>query len=366
MLARNDTDAPAELATVGPADGAVHPAAAADGHGAGSPAPAAASSARRRWGRHHAGYRANRIMLWLGVTFLPLGYFVIALAVPFFALDGKVRRASRAFCRKLYPDASPWRQTCFSLGHMYRFGTLLLDRAVALAGNGERFIFERSGMEHLRSLAPAPQGIVIFTAHFGCAEITAPLLNNLNLGRKINVVMFQDLSDATEQFHQRHRTALSHINLISTTDPMAAGLKVIAALRRNEVVAIRADRSLTGRTLGVTFFNQTVHLPAGPFIAAIAADAKPVTLYAIRLKYRHYRCVVAPLAVSPDETPAAQAASLAQQYATQLESLVRQYPRQWANFYDFWATEPAGGATGSTSSSTNSQTSVGPPSAGAS
>ncbi|NNM85837.1 MAG: lysophospholipid acyltransferase family protein [Phycisphaerales bacterium] len=358
MFARNHANAGAELAAAESAKNAAHRTEAAAGQAAGSPAPAAASSARRRWGRHHAGYRANRIMLWLGVTFLPLGYFVVALTVPFFALDGKVRRASRAFCRKLYPDASPWRQTCFSLGHIYRFGTLLLDRAVALAGNGERFNFERSGMEHLRALAPSPRGIVIFTAHFGCAEITAPLLNNLNLGRKINVVMFQDLSDATEQFHQRHRTALSHVNLISTTDPMAAGLKVIAALRRHEVVAIRADRSLTGRTVAVSFFNQTVYLPAGPFIAAVAADAEPVTLYAIRLKYRHYRCVVAPLTLSPGETPAAKAASLAQQYATQLEALVRQYPRQWANFYDFWATEPADPATGSTSASTNSHTSA--------
>jgi predicted LPLAT superfamily acyltransferase len=173
------------------------------------------------------------------------------------------------------------------------------------------------------------------------AEIAAPYLRRMGIERPTHLVMYQDAADGTERFHARHRRMLSHLSIISTTDPLAAGIKIIAALKKGEVVAMRADRTLAGKGVEVTLLGERVYLPAGPFVAAALSEARVVYIYTCRVGYRHYRCLIAPGgnfggSDAPRDERAAQAA---QDFATHLETILRQYPYQWSNFYDLWTTQ---------------------------
>ena len=131
-------------------------------------------------------------------------------------------------------------------------------------------------------------------AQAGMAEIAAPYFRSMGIDRPVHIVMYQDPRDGTEAFHRRHRRRLGDIPVISTTDPLAAGVKIMRALKAGAVVALRADRTLAGKGVPVTLLGDRVLLPAGPFVAAALSGAPVVYVYTCRVGHRAYRCTISP------------------------------------------------------------------------
>ena len=296
-----------------------------------------------RWGTPRFGYRANTLMLWLGLHFLWAGYFFVYLAaLYFFLFSPKGRRASAHYLQLLHGKSNP-SPAPGTYHHMVEFGILLLDRALILARPGHGFSMDCQGLENLALASsaaasrPEPTGIIFLSAHFGMAEISAPYFARMGIQRPVNIVMYQDQKDSTESFHSRHRRMLANVSIISSTDPLAAGLKIIAALRKGEIVAMRADRTLSGKGVGVALLGQPLELPAGPFLSAVLSQAPVLYVYTIRLGYRRYRCIISSAPpFDPNANRETQIAESAQHFATHLESLLRQNPCQWSNFFNLW------------------------------
>lgn len=61
----------------------------------------------------------------------------------------------------------------------------------------------------------------------------------------------------------------------------------------------------------------------------------------IRISRKKYKIFVAPLVYDKQAPRKLKMEQLAKKYAEELERLVRQYPDQWYNFYDFWADKNA-------------------------
>ncbi len=241
-----------------------------------SPPPSSANGdPRARWAAPRCGYRANAMMLWIGSHFLRLGYFFVWFgAIYFFTCVPRARRASIAFLDRLRPGRSALRKWWQTYRHMMEYGYLILDRALMLATPQHRFTIECEGRAHLLEALAAGGGVMMLTGHFGNAEAVAPYLQKMGLATAIHIVMYRDAADGTEHFHARHQHELSKVHLINTTDPLAAGIKIIAALRRGELVALRADRTMRGKSLPMRFLGGDVHLPAGPFVAAALSGAR--------------------------------------------------------------------------------------------
>ncbi|HVX83938.1 MAG TPA: lysophospholipid acyltransferase family protein [Phycisphaerae bacterium] len=311
---------------------------------------AADSGVRARWGRVWFGYRANAMMLWVGRRALWLGYFFVWWgAVWFFVCVPGARRASGAYLDRVRGKRGCLRRGWDSYRHMVTYGYLLLDRAVMLSGPGHGFEVVREGMEQLHAAAEAAgeEGMVVLTAHFGNAEAAMPLLagkmGTVLRERKIHVVMWQDMGDATERFHARTRRMMKGMEVISTTDALRAGVKIIAALRAGGVVGMRADRRLEGKTVGVALLGGKVELPAGPFVAAALTGAPVVSVYTCRLGYRKYGCLIGVgggwrrYGEGSGGSREERVERAARDYAAGLEEMIRKYPLQWGNFYDLWA-----------------------------
>jgi predicted LPLAT superfamily acyltransferase len=303
-----------------------------------------AAMPRQRWGRVRFGYRANALMLWIGRRALWLGYlFVWFAALYFFLLSPKARRASIAYLERVRGRRSLLRRWWDSYRHMIVYGCLLLDRAVMLSAEGHGFEVVREGAEHMHAAAAGDSGLILLSAHFGIAEAAIPYMakkmGNVLCSRPIHVVMYQDLSESTERFHAQKRRLLKGMHIISTTDPLNAGVKIIAALRAGGLVAMRADRRLTGKTAEVLLLGGRVEFPAGPFLAAALSDAPVVPVYTIRRGYRKYAVIIGEsrhYGEAAGGTREERVQRAADDYARHLEALVRAYPLQWGNFYDLW------------------------------
>ena len=80
----------------------------------------------------------------------------------------------------------------------------------------------------------------------------------------------------------------------------------------------------------VDFLGAKALFPLGPFVVAQKCRVPVVFFYAMRERGRRYRFVFV-------ESEAAQRVEdLQEQYVRSLEGMVRRYPHQWFNFYDFW------------------------------
>jgi KDO2-lipid IV(A) lauroyltransferase len=295
------------------------------------------------------------VVLWVGLRFLWAGYAVVAVAAFFFFLAvGPARRASMRYLDLVRGRRGFFRRRWDTYRHMATYGVLLLDRALMLARPKHGFAVDCQGLVHLTAVSRPPEGggsdagVILLSAHFGMAEIAAPYMRRMGLRRPINIVMYQDPQDGTEQFHTRHRRELSDMTIISTTDPLAAGVKIIRALRGGEVVAMRADRTLNGKGVAVTLLGRRVELPAGPFVAAALSGAAVLQVYTCRVGHRWYRCTISAARRYGDGAGGSRderVARAAQDFATHLEGVLRQFPDQWSNFYDLWAAQAAGRQT---------------------
>jgi predicted LPLAT superfamily acyltransferase len=229
--------------------------------------------------------------------------------------------------------------------HLVEFGYLLMDRALMLARPHHGFVIAAQGLTHLRAAAwpsgesPSSNGVILLSAHVGIAEAVAPYMRAMGFDRPFHLVMYQDARESTERFHAAHRRMLEGFSIISTTDPLAAGVKIIAALRRGDVVAMRADRTLGGKSLPATLLGSPIELPAGPFLAAVLTGAPVLHIHTFRVGRRHYICRVSLARRYGDDQPGTRDERMARavaDYAMDLESMLRAHPYQWSNFYDFW------------------------------
>ncbi len=258
------------------------------------------------------------------------------------------RRASISFLNRVLGPGNYLRRRLQSWWHFYSYGRLLLDRSVALAGPRHTFRCACPIRENLLQAIHDDRAILMLTAHFGAAELTAPMLQGQPDPRPFHFVVYRDMRDTTEHFHRDQWKSLADIDWINSTDPIVAGIRVMKALKNADVVAIRADRPMQGRAIVAEFCGRPMQLPAGPFMAAVLSGASVINAFTVRTGYRTYQMHASmPRKYEPASGLArAQLLNQAvQDYVADLERIVRQYPYQWGNFYDVWLTSSAGGGS---------------------
>lgn len=190
------------------------------------------------------------------------------------------------------------------------------------------------GEAHLDEVFGAGRGVIVMTAHLGNWELGGRLLA-ARAGRPTHVVVAAEADPGLERFL---RGGPAPVRFIARTQPTAA-LGLVAALRRNEVVAIQGDRALGDRTdLRVSFFGAPAPFPVGPFVLARATGAPLVPAFCVLGAARRYTIRLGtPIRVVRDGEQAA-----LERWVGVLEAAVRTHPEQWFNFFDVWSHAPAG------------------------
>ena len=126
-------------------------------------------------------------------------------------------------------------------------------------------------------------------------------------------------------------------------------LEALKFIREGGFVSIAGDLVWTEQRSLVTvrFFNHDVGLPAGPHLLAFVSGAPLFTLFTFRVKKgRHHIVLSTPRQVKAPSRSERNAAILAsaQDYASALETMVRQHPFQWYIFEPFFRSVPGEGS----------------------
>ncbi|MCX7885780.1 MAG: lysophospholipid acyltransferase family protein [Verrucomicrobiae bacterium] len=175
------------------------------------------------------------------------------------------------------------------------------------------------------------RGVVVVTAHLGNWELGASAV--AARGYKLNVVTLQVSDPKLNALYQQQRKARQLRPI-----PMGrAGRECVAALRRNELVGLVADRDFTAARDTIEFFGQPARLPRGPAKLALATGAPLLPVFAIRQPDDTFVYLLDE-AIWPDKQRDS-VETVTRRVASALERAIGRHSEQWYVFHDLWDVE---------------------------
>lgn len=211
----------------------------------------------------------------------------------------------------------------------YVFGQVIIDKVALASGLENRFELEHNGAEFIRDMVENKTGGILISGHMGNWEIASHLMRGY--GGKVNVVMFDEEHQKIKE-HIDDTTGGRKFNVIPIKDDISHVFLISKAIMNKELVCIHGDRYREGmRTLQNHFLGKEANFPYGPFAIAAKFDVPKVFVYGFKTGTHNYSFYSSePIfgKLKPE--------LLLSKYVDEMDKMVRKYPSQWFNFYDFW------------------------------
>jgi len=259
-------------------------------------------------------------------------YGVMALVVPFYMLfNRKGYQAMYSFFRNRL-DYGSWKSFCGVYSNHFRFGQIILDRFGVYAGKKYHFITE--GQELLDRMEALTNGFILLSSHVGNYEIAGYSLKPKK--KCFNALVYAG-ETATVMENRQRLLSQNNIKMVPVKEDMSHLFILNAALDGGEVVSMPADRVYgSQKTAECQFFNATARFPLGAFAMAVQKDVPMLAVFVMKEGLKTYHAYVREITCDPQANKRSQMTQLAQNFANQLEEVVRSYPTQWFNYFDFW------------------------------
>jgi KDO2-lipid IV(A) lauroyltransferase len=187
------------------------------------------------------------------------------------------------------------------------------------------------GLEHIDEALAQGKGLVLATAHLGSPDgliYLAPLFS------------YQITAPAEHLRPERlFRYVVSlrkrgGITLLPADGPLLA---LFRALKRNEIVAVAADRDTTESGIMVDFFGAPARLPDGHVQLAMRTGAKLALAFGRREPDNTYTIEIhSPLELEDTGDFKRDVRANMEKVVVGLEKVIRQHPEQWLMFYPLW------------------------------
>ena len=215
----------------------------------------------------------------------------------------------------------------------YCFGQTLIDKIAVMANHSTKFSFDFDGEAHLLEMVSKKKGGLLFSAHAGNWEAAGQLLKRLNT--KINIVMYDGENTKIKNYLDNVKGEKS-FGIIYVKNDLSHIYKIIAALEENEIVCLHADRFLFGnKTITCNFLGAEAKFPEGPFLLAFKLNVPIAYVHSFKesgIHYHFYSTEIKYFNKSKGDT----IQSILNDFASDLEKMIKCYPKQWFNYYDFW------------------------------
>ncbi len=179
---------------------------------------------------------------------------------------------------------------------------------------------------------------ILLQSHFGGWASSSSVSRTHN---KINIVMKEALMDSIKSIEDslEIKTNVSIIDL--NAGALSVSIQIANALMRDEVVAMMGDRASNKNALiKADFFGEEAYFNKNPFQIAYKMD-KPIMVYfVIYLEMKKYKFEY--MKIELDQTKGEEEAikEALYSYVKMYEGIIKRYPNQWLNFYDFWEKDP--------------------------
>ncbi len=257
-------------------------------------------------------------------------YFV---AFYYFLFAGKSNRSIYYYFRKRL-DYS-WPKSIISIYKSYFvFGKTIIDKAAISSGLKDRFTHECDGVENIIDLLDKRQGGIMISAHVGNFEIAEYFFQDIDTRSQISLVT-TDAEHRNIKEYMEKVTMRSNIKFILVKEDMSHIFEINNALGKGELVCFTGDRYMKGqKVMTETLLGKKANFPAGPFLLASRLGVPVLFVYVMKETNKHYH-----LYARRAEVKNRDAQGLLKKYTQSVEWMLKKYPLQWFNYFDFWETD---------------------------
>ena len=213
------------------------------------------------------------------------------------------------------------------------FAQAVIDKFAMYAGR--KFDIEIEGFEHFQNLTSRPEGFVQLSSHVGNYEIAGYSL--VAKDKQFNALVYFG-EKASVMKNRTKMFSRTNVRMIPIREDMSHLFELDAALANGQIVSIPGDRIWgSSKSVSVTFLGHEAHLPMGPFKVIATRGLDVIVVHVMKVALLRYKVIVTPLNYDKTAPRNKQVEQLSNLYAKELEIIVRRYPTQWYNYFDFWA-----------------------------
>jgi predicted LPLAT superfamily acyltransferase/glycosyltransferase involved in cell wall biosynthesis len=296
--------------------------------------PKTAWSGKTRGGRLGIGFM--RFVLRIGG--LPLAYFMISFAIPYFYLFApKAKNSLEQYWKNVDPTLNFGQRQWRILLHFYRFAQILIDRAFQ-EGQAERvFKIQSTGLENIIQAVDAKKGLVLVTAHVGGWDLASYVLRKKNGAGDFRMVKFEADGLTYDKAVGKSETEKVHQLLHQESQYESGSLifKIRGLLDQGIPVGLMGDRPVSYQVELVKFMGKLAIWDTTPARVAKICKTPLIATFGFKNDVDGYDFYAFP-SIDVNDTFLA-----TQTYCTQLEGLIQKYPDQWFNFFPFWSHVPS-------------------------
>ena len=289
---------------------------------------------------------ALRFMAWLAVSLgRPLARAVLHPITLYFLLFGATaRRHSARYLQRALGRKLSWRD---QYRHFHCFASTVLDRVYFVREQTSGLDIKLYGDEGCQDSLARREGVFLIGAHLGSFESLGTVGKQVP-GMQVTMVMYPDNARQIQSVLQAMAPNFK-LDIIAIGKP-GSTLAIREALQRGRLVGLLGDRFLhadSTRAAGISipFLGQPALFSDGPWRLAMLLRRRVVFMVGLFLGGRSYDLRFETMADfrDPPQDPAARDALIQaalHNYVARLESLCREAPYNWFNFYDYWHEDP--------------------------
>ena len=272
------------------------------------------------------------ILRYLGLS--PAYFLLYFVSFYYFVFSRKSNRFIYSYFKDIHHYSS-FKARKAVYRNYYIFGQILIDKVAIYSGLADKFTFDLEDEKHLAAI---DKGGFMISAHIGNWEMAGKKSDRIH--KTMNLVML----DAE---HQRIKQYLESVmndrnfNIIPLKEDLSHLIAIRQALDNSELIAIHGDRFIEGmKTLSANFMGKEARFPEGPFYLALKLNAQVSFAFAMKEGRKHYHFYATPpkkydmpegKRISPEHLR-----PILEDYMKAVEMMLRKYPEQWFNYYDFW------------------------------
>lgn len=216
--------------------------------------------------------------------------------------------------------------------HLFIFAMCMVDRFISkydcLSYN---FTYENKDFIKQK----VNDGSILLLSHFGGWSVT----NCKTLSKNtINIVMKEMLLSSIKEIENSINNPQDNIKIIDQSlNPIEVSIKIANAISNKECVAFMADRAVDKRFLQrVVFLGKPASFNTNPFKVAYKTKTPLTLIFVINNGLQNYHIKTKEIKMDFNLDEKTAVTNSLNEYVKNFEDIVRKYPKQWFNLYNFW------------------------------
>ena len=224
---------------------------------------------------------------------------------------------------------SSFKSVVYTYLNNFVFGQTLIDKVAIAAGLEHKYTYEFDGVENIHNLAKNDSAGIMISAHVGNFELAQHFMHGFD--KKIYLVTTDEERRAIKNLLDSVM-AKPKIGFILVREDMSHIFEIHKIIEEKQMICFTGDRYFTdSKLIEANLLGEPAKFPAGPFLLSSRLNTPVLFVYVMKEKNKHYH-----LYAREAEFKNRDAASLLESYTRSIENILKKYPLQWFNYYDFW------------------------------